>query len=100
MGQSPVVVPEDNTESIKYPTEVSLIEELDETELKTKQIIDKEEFVEEKPESFVVKQETVTEVKKEVVVLPDGTELNLTEEMPNKNTTESGQLVGGVSMNL
>jgi hypothetical protein len=26
--------------------------------------------------------------------------LNLTEEMPNKNTTESGQLVGGVSMNL
>jgi hypothetical protein len=34
LGQLPVVVPEDNTESIKHPTEVSLIEELDETELK------------------------------------------------------------------
>jgi hypothetical protein len=34
LGQSPVVVPEDNTESIKHPTEVSLIEELGETELK------------------------------------------------------------------
>lgn len=45
-----------------------------------------------------VKQEVITEVQ------PDGTVEEIvvaqTEEMPNKNTTESGQLVGGVTMNL
>ncbi|EFX67030.1 hypothetical protein DAPPUDRAFT_115788 [Daphnia pulex] len=49
------------------------------------------------------------EVKEEVVlteIQPDGTveqvveQVPTQEEMPNKNTTESGQLVGGVTMNL
>ena len=50
LGQSPVVVPEDKTESRKRLAKTPL-EEFDETQLK-KQIIDKKEFVEAKPETF------------------------------------------------
>jgi hypothetical protein len=50
LGQSPGVVPEDKTESRKRLAETPF-EEFDETQL-NKQIIDKEEFVETKPENF------------------------------------------------